>query len=139
MMRSRGHVSGRGASIALLAASLVLISCSATRTPFARAAGDAGSTLSAAAETMRLAHEDRLTREYAQGSFVNYGDRLAGVAADLPSLDGAPDPAAVMRLIYVLLPATTVVAAPCLEGPCDWRSQLKVLEDARDAFVEAAG
>jgi hypothetical protein len=125
--------------VPLLCATALFVACAFTRTPFSRTAGDTGSTLSAAAETMRLAHEGVLTREYAQGSFVNFADQLAGVAEELPSLDGAPDAARVDRLIGLLSPATTIVSAPCLEGPCDWRGQLAALEEARDAFVEAAG
>lgn len=124
---------------ALLLAALVFIAgCSATRSPFSRTAADVGSTLSAAAVTLRAAHEGRVTREYAQGSFVNYADQLVGAADELADLEGAPDPGMIGRLVELLGPAAAVSQAPCLEGPCDVQPQLDALEVARDAFIQAS-
>lgn len=125
-------------AVLLFAALVCLSACSATHSPFSRATADVGSTLSAAAETLRGAHEGLVTREYAEGSFVNYADQLAGVTEELPGLEGAPDPAVVYRLRELLGPATAVFQAPCLEGPCDFQPQVTALEVARDAFVEAS-
>lgn len=84
-------------------------------------------------------HRGDITREYAQGSFVNFNDQLEGVAEGLPQLEGAPVQASVEHLVALLMPAVEAVRMPCLEGPCDPRAQLTALEAARDAFVEASG
>lgn len=127
------------ALLLVLAAVVSADGCSATRTPFSRAAADAGSTLSAAAETLKAVHSGDVTREYAQGSFVNFADQLAGVADELPQLEGAPDKGTVDGLVALLMPAVDTVGMPCLEGPCDPGTQLAALEAARDAFVAASG
>lgn len=107
---------------AALCVAVVVGGCSATRTPFARAAADAGSTLSAAAETLKAVHRGDITREYAQGSFVDFADQLEGVADGLPKLEGAPDQGSVEHLVALLMPAVEAVRMPCLEGPCDPRA-----------------
>lgn len=120
------------------AALLLAVNCSATRTPFSRATGDAGSTLSAAYETLRAARDGEVTREYAQGSLVNFSDVLSGVGEQLPGLQGAPDATTVEELATLLEPAVQAIREPCLGDPCDPRPQLEAIAAARDAFVEAS-
>jgi hypothetical protein len=132
----RARSAGTAIGLILLVA---LSGCVGTRTPFSRTALDAASTISAAATTLQFAHAGRLTREYAQGSFVSYRAALAGVTGDLPDHAGAPDAATVERLIDMVADAEAIVMSPCLDEACDWRSQVDTLVTARDALLEAGG
>lgn len=122
---------------------VVLSGCSSepiTQTPFQRAAGDAGSILSAAAYTIQFAHDQpaKLTVEYGQASMVNYLDQVATAPDELPMLSGAPDPASVTALVDHLNAAITDLRNACLVPDCDWQSQVQELTAASDALIEAA-
>ncbi|MDQ3871181.1 MAG: hypothetical protein M3301_06165 [Chloroflexota bacterium] len=121
----------------LLAGVSILTACGPSPSEFARTSSDAASTLSAAAATLRLEHEGRLTRGYAQASFLNYGDALEGLDAELRSSQGAPGREAIEQLLALYRIAQGVINEPCLDEGCDWRSQVEALERAKEAFQNA--
>lgn len=124
--------------LALLSTALIVGACSiGTETPFERAAGDAASAYSAAATTLRFAHDDRLSREYSLGSLELYREAVSGVDTELPTLEGAPGSDRVDQLVHAVQAAEPVLEDPCLEVTCDWRSQLQALEQAAQAFEDA--
>ena len=139
-MRGR-EASALGAWLAALAAVVALLTagCSASKSPFARQAGDAGEEFAAAAITLRDLHEGRLTRAYAQSSFVNFEKAVGDVPEQLPKASGHPDPGALQHLLDLYRPASRAVAEPCLDAGCDWQGQVAALEAASKAFIEAGG
>jgi len=111
----------------LIAAGALTMACGsadAQRTE-AQAAGE----LAAAARTLEAYHQDRLTRPYAAGAFVNYEEQLR-------SLDTAPLPADLRARWLAARPA---VRRPCLDAGCDWRGQVRALDGAANAFRSAGG
>ena len=123
--------------LALLAGMLALAGCGWTESGYARMAGDAGSTLAAAATTLRDARESRMTVAYARSSFAGYQQQLQGLEQQLPQQGGAPDRQTVQRLLALYRPAALAVAHPCLEGNCAWQAQVAALERASQAFQQA--
>jgi hypothetical protein len=109
-----------------------------TRSRFAQTAGDAASSLSVAATTLELVHRDRLTKEYAQGTFAGLEETLAGVADELSTLEGRPSQPEVDRLLSLFERAQPAVKDPCLEDDCAWQDQHDVLQEASDALEKAA-
>jgi hypothetical protein len=93
-----------------------------------RTAQGAAGELSASARTLEAYHQDRLTRQYAQGAFVNYDEQLA-------TLDQASLPADLRARWTAARPA---VSDPCLDAGCDWQAQVRALDDAAAAFRRAA-
>ena len=131
------NVTGRACLLALLFAMLTLAGCGWTESGYVRMAGDAGSTLAAAATTLRDAREARVTAAYARSSFAGYQQQLQGLEQQLPRQDGAPDQQTVQRLLALYRPAALAVAHPCLEGDCAWQAQVAALERASQAFQQA--
>lgn len=123
--------------LVLLAAMCMLTGCAWTESGFARTAGEAGSTLAAAATTLRDVREGRLSTAYARSSFAGYQQQLRGLEQQLPTQDGAPSQQAVQRLLALYRPAAQAIAHPCLEGECDWRGQVAALDRASQAFQQA--
>ena len=124
---------------AFLAASMVGCS-SVTQTPFARTAADAASLLSAASHTLQFAHNvpPWVTVEYGEASFINYHELIAPIPDELPSLQGAPDQAAVEELVGLLDDVIPDLENPCLADDCDWQGQIARLDAATHAFLDAA-
>ena len=116
---------------------LIAVTCGATQEPFAREADDAASALSAAAATLDFTHAGKLTATYARASFVIYRDQLVGREERLLRREGAPDRAALERLLVLYREALFAVQEPCLDESCDWRSQLSVMTSASEALREA--
>ena len=108
-----------------------------TKTPFAHSVGDAAATLAAAQATLEAAHAGKLSREYANATFVNYREALDGVAEELPTLRGAPDEA--VDLAASLAQAVRIVNQPCLGDDCDFAEQTDTLETIANALREASG
>lgn len=126
-------------SPALLILPLALAGCALTQSPFARNAGDTGSSFAAAATTLAYAHEGKLTTAYARASFVNYQSELAGVGQQFSSLAGSPGGKTVRRLVRAYHTAEQAVQHPCLGSGCNWRGQVAALNRASKAFVKAGG
>ncbi len=122
---------------ALLVGMWLLAACGASASPFARTSSDVASTLSAAATTLRLEHAGRLTRAYAEASFLNYRDALQGVDSELRSSEGAPGRDVLEELIALYRMADGALSEPCFDERCDWRTQAEVLDRAKDAFQKA--
>ena len=122
----------------LVASVLVAAGCLAAPTGFQKATSDAASTFLAAAATLRLRHEDKLTRTYVVASFENYRDALRGVPERLPTLDGAPGSPIVERLARLHQDAWPALSEPCLDERCEWRAQLAALERAGSVYLSAA-
>ena len=116
-----------------------LAGCQATQSAFDLTAGNTGASLAAAATMLRYEHEGRVTKLYAQSSFVNFQSQLQGVETQLPSLAGAPSRVEVGKLLRLYRRAAPAVQNPCLEDRCGWRRQLRALQRASDAFVKAGG
>ncbi len=110
-----------------------------TQTPFARAAAAAASSLSAAATTLRFAHDGRLTFEYGKTTFEILEESLDGIDKDLPRLAGSPGQNEVEHLLLLYRTATPAMSDPCLDESCEWHVQLDALDAASDAFDRAAG
>src|SRR4051794_17059843 len=111
-----------------------------TQTAFERQASDGASVFSAAATTLRFVHTDpaKMTVEYGAGSMINYDDQASSLPDELPTAQGAPDAATTAQLVSVVQPAIDAIENPCLLPDCDWQSQAKALDDARDALLEAS-
>jgi hypothetical protein len=130
-----------GAATAL---TIALVACGSseniTQTAFQRQASDGASIFSAAGETLRFVHAQpaKMTVEYGAGSMINYDDQASSLPDELPTADGAPDTATVDQLVAVVQPAVDAIENPCLLPDCDWQSQIKTLDEARDALLEAA-
>ncbi len=145
VISSYSHIPCRAFSRApgpVLALALLLLTstaCSVGQSGFVRTASDAGSELTAAETTLLYVHQGKLTPQYARASFMGFQSALGGVAQELPSLDGAPPPGEVQRLIKLLQRAQPALQHPCVEGSCDWRSQLRALHLAGKAFLRASG
>jgi hypothetical protein len=115
-----------------------LTGCQLTQSAFAQSASKAGASFAAAEETLRYAHDGRITTAYAAASFVNYRSELEGLDTQLPSSQGAPNHAQITRLLSLYTRAMAVVEHPCLEGGCDWQGQVDALEAASRAFLKAS-
>lgn len=122
----------------LLAAVLLAAGCLAAPSGFQKATSDAASTFLAAAATLRLRHEDKLTRTYVLASFENFRDALRGLPQRLPTLDGAPDATRIQRLADLHRDAWPALSDPCLDDRCDWRPQLAALELAGSVYLREA-
>jgi hypothetical protein len=122
-----------------LLAALLLVGCVPTQSQFQKEAGDAASTFLAAAETLRLRHEDKLIRTYVVGAFDNYRELVGGLPEDLPKADGIPAQATLERVLELHAEAMPALLAPCLDSLCEWRSQVEALEAAGKAYLAAAG
>jgi hypothetical protein len=109
-----------------------------TETPFRRTAGDAASSLSAAATTLRFAHDGHLTFEYGRSTFQILGETLDGLEEDLPRLEGKPGTAELDQLLSLYRQAEPAISDPCLDVGCAWQSQVDALEAASEAFARAA-
>ena len=109
------------------------------KSEFQRNAGDAGAEMAAAARTLEALHEGRLTQQFARASFVNYREQLADVESQLASAEPHPDRAELNRLLALFRGARPAIEDPCLEDGCDWRGQVRALDDASKAFIEAGG
>jgi hypothetical protein len=126
------------------ALSMALVGCGATgtitQTAFQRQASDGASIFSAAGETLRFVHAQpaKMTVEYGTGSMINYEDQASSLPDELPTAEGAPDGATVDHLVSLVEPAVEVIENPCLLPDCDWQSQTIVLDQARDALLEAS-
>jgi hypothetical protein len=126
--------------LALLGATLAFVGCSGTavtQTPFARVAADTASVFSAAAQTIRFVHSAQLTVEYGQGAMVNFSEQVRGVASELPTLEGAPEPPAAADLSVLVAAAAADLEAACLREGCDWTAQVERIEQAKRALLEA--
>jgi hypothetical protein len=129
---------------ALAALSLVAVACSTdsiTETPFVRTATETASLLSAGAYTLRYVHQQpapRFTVEYGAGAMFNYAELVAPIPDELPTLEGAPDAAAVEELVGLVSAALADMQQPCLIGDCGWESQVDRIEAAKQALLEAA-
>lgn len=122
-----------------LALAILASACIATPSPFQKQADDAASTFLAAATTLRLRHEDRLTRTYVVGAFENYRDLLRGVPEALPKLEGIPARSTLERVLRLHAQAMPALESPCLDERCDWHSQVDALQAAGEAYLSAAG
>jgi hypothetical protein len=121
-----------------MASVLVAAGCLAAPSGFQKATSDAASTFLAAAATLRLRHEDKLTRTYVVASFENYRDALRSVPDRLPMLDGSPGSTIIERLAELHRDAWPALTDPCLDDRCDWRAQTAALELAGSAYLRAA-
>ena len=120
---------------------LLLAACSPgdyAQTPFARAASDAASALSAAALTLEDLHTGKLDRRYAGPSLGIYRALVSETAATLARQRGAPEAPTLRPALDALARAGHVLDAPCLEDGCDWQRQVGILRSARDALLEAS-
>ena len=124
-----------GAALAILA----LLACGPGKSEFQRNAGDAGAEMAAAARTLEALHQGRLTRQFARASFVNYREQLADIDSQLTSAEPHSDRAELQRLLALYRSAKPAIEDPCLEDDCDWRGQVKALDEASKAFVQAGG
>ena len=122
-----------------LVAVLTLSGCEMVRSGFATEAGSAGDELTAAAVTLRYAHEGRITTPYARSAFGNYREVLLTFEPKLRQAKGAPSGAEVNRLIAVYRTAVPVLQAPCLDDGCDWQGQAATLEAAAAILSKASG
>src|SRR4051812_5440733 len=111
-----------------------------TQTAFQRQASNGASIFSAAGETLRFVHAEpaKMTVEYGAGSMINYDDQASSLPDELPTAQGAPDQATVDHLVAVVQPALDAIENPCLLPDCDWQSQTKALDEARDALLKAS-
>lgn len=121
-----------------LALTAVLFSgCQLTQSAFERSASNAGAAFAAAEETLRYAHDGRITIAYATSSFVNFRSELQGLDTQLPSQSGAPGGGQIKHLLVLYDSAMAAVAHPCLTASCDWKGQIAVLDAASKAFLKA--
>jgi len=118
---------------------LATTGCQFTQSAFVRTVGNAGAGFAAASTTLSYVHEGKITAAYARSSFMNYQSNLDGIDQQLPSQSGAPDANTVRQLLDLYRPAMRVVDQPCLDASCDWRAQVKTLEQASKAFLKAGG
>jgi hypothetical protein len=125
--------------VAALLVALLSVGCVPTQSQFQKEAADAASTFLAAAETLRLRHEDKLIRTYVVGAFQNYRELLEGLPDDLPKAEGIPAQATLERVLQLHAQAMPALQAPCLDSRCEWRSQVEALEEAGKAYLAAAG
>ncbi len=124
--------------VSLLMLSVALASCQFSQSEFASQAGKIGSEFAAAATTLRYVHEGRLLRGYADSSFQSYRSMLEGLGPQIPRMNGAPKGKRVERLVRLYRRAEKAVTHPCLDPGCDWRSQLRALNEASHAFQRAS-
>lgn len=122
----------------IVAALLAATACQATKSDFERQASDTGAELAAASRTLRAVHEGRLDVRYARASFANYEEQLSGVDSQVSSAEGTSAETR-QRLLELYRRARPAIEAPCLDGDCDWRSQLQALDAASAAFTAAGG
>lgn len=122
--------------LSLLVLFVATTGCQLTQSAFTRTAGNAGSAFAAASTTLSYLHEGKISRAYAESSFVNYASELDGLDQTLPSLSGAPDARTLRHLLNLYKPAMQVVNSPCLNESCDWRAQVATLDSASKAFLE---
>jgi len=120
-------VAARPARLALLLAVAVSLACGSS--DIQRTESSAAGELAAAARTLEAFHQDRLTRPYVEGAFVNYAEQLA-------TLDQTPLPGDLHARWAAARPA---VQRPCLDAGCPWEAQVRALDDAAGAFRQAAG
>jgi hypothetical protein len=121
---------------------LVLVgtaACGVGTSDFERQAGDTGAELAAAARTLEAVHDGRLDVRYARASFANYREQLSGVESDLSAAQPTTDTATRDRLLQLYRRAQPALDAPCLEGACDWRAQVRALDSAAKAFIASGG
>jgi hypothetical protein len=123
----------------VMAAATALGACTFARSAFESKAGDAGSELAAAAQTIRFVHQGKLTAAYARAAFVNYQSALEGLDSELPESDGAPAKGMVDRLIDLYRKAFPAVEQPCLSAGCDWQQQVSRMDQASQALLKAGG
>lgn len=136
--RKRPRVGRCVLAVVMLSLLVVTAGCTLAQTPFAKAAGDAGSAFAAAATTLTYAHSGKLTNSYAKASFAAYQQEVKGLEQTLPSLDGAPDENTIQRLIAQAKPAQEATKRPCLASSCDWRTQVEALRQASEALLQAS-
>ena len=108
-----------------MAVAAVVLACGSS--DLQRTESDAAGELTAAARTLEAFHRDRLTRQFAEAAFVNYGEQLA-------VLDQAPLPDDLRARWAAARPA---VRRPCLDARCDWGAQVRALDAAAAAFRRA--
>ena len=108
-----------------------------TDTPFERAAADAASTFSAAAEILERAHARSVTETYLRGSLQVFAEQLDGLDAQLSSLEGRPDRAVIADLIATYGRAKATIDEPCIGSDCGWHEQVGALRAAAQAFLRA--
>ena len=116
---------------------LFCCSCQLAQSPFVQTTSNAGAAFSAAVATLSAVHEGKLTTAYARSSFLNYQSELQDLDQQLSSQSGASDQRIVRHLLAVYRPAMLVVKQPCLAVSCNWHVQRSILEQARDAFLQA--
>jgi len=119
---------------------LILTGCipaAIAETPFQRNAGDAASLLSASALAIEQVHHGKLDSRYATASLALYRTHVS----QLPSFEhlrGAPDRTTIDQLSDDLAQVAPILAAPCLEGSCDWEGQVRTLRAASRDFEQAS-
>jgi hypothetical protein len=122
----------------LMVLAVCLAGCIETPTAFQKETGDAASTYLAAAEILRLRHQDKATRTYVVGSFENFRDALATIPTSLPKAADGPGEAQLQRLLQLHATAWAALQDPCLDRLCDWQGQLDALEEAGSIFMRAS-
>ncbi|HET7027718.1 MAG TPA: hypothetical protein VFI28_08500 [Candidatus Limnocylindrales bacterium] len=125
--------------VAAFAAVVVTACAGATKTPFARAALDAGGTFAAAARTIDDLHAGRLTREYAAATLGVLATQVEAAPDELRTAAGASDPGSAAALADQARAGVSVVRSPCLDAGCDWRGQVAALRGTARALSEAGG
>lgn len=123
----------------LIAFLFSITGCKLAQSGFARIAGNAGGEFAAATNTLNYVHQGKLTPLYAASSFAGYQSQLSGFDHQLSSQQGVPDKHTLHNLLSLYTSAMHVVNAPCLSNSCDWHSQVRVLQQASQAFLKAAG
>jgi hypothetical protein len=124
----------------LAALALLLVSaCGTGQSDYQRQAATAGAEMAAAARTLEAVHQGRLRPEYARASFVNYREQLEDVDTELSASGSSVDRAQLARLRELYRAARPAFEEPCLEAGCDWRGQVRALDEAAKAFLQAGG
>jgi hypothetical protein len=109
-----------------------------SQTPFQRQAGDAASSYSAAATTLQYLHDGKLDSRFATSSLIVYRQATQGIQKTLPDLGGAPDDASLQPVLVQIEAAEEVMDQPCLSDDCDWQTQIKTLNAAKDSLLEVS-
>jgi hypothetical protein len=125
--------------LSLVALTPSVSGCEMVKSAYVSQVGGAAEELAAVATTLRLVHEGRVTRQYAQSTFANYREVLVSFEPKLRKAEGAPAPDSVERAVSVYRGVAQVIESPCLDDGCDWRGQLAALETAAAALDEEVG
>jgi hypothetical protein len=126
-------------AVTLVALLVAASGCQFRKSAFANSADEAGSEFAAAAETLSYFHSGKLTRNFAEASFVSYEQALSGTDRRLTSANGAPPEGELAPLLETVKRALAAVITPCLDQSCDWQAQVDDLRAASDALRKAAG